>query len=59
MDGEITYTIDEVNQILSNVGVDVTCERCISIAMTGWAFGELHTCGRENGDVIITSGQEI
>lgn len=47
------FTLDEVQQILGNVGVDVTCGVCASIAFTGVGLGE-HTCKTNGTRELIT-----
>jgi hypothetical protein len=39
----LTFSLDEVLQILKNAGVDVTCGACMEVAFTGTTFST-HTC---------------
>ena len=49
-----TYTREEVFQILRNLGHDVECGACMSVAFTGVNI-HAHTCedGRAMPDVVI------
>jgi len=42
-----TFTLPQVLQVLTNVGIDVTCGGCVSLAMTGFG-GYAHKEGCEN-----------
>mgnify|MGYP001596743500 CR=1 FL=1 len=43
---QTTFTLDEVLQVLENVGVDVSCGACAECAFTGSSFSS-HTCKKE------------
>jgi len=45
---EPKFTLDEVEQILRNLGVDVTCGGCMCVAFTG--IGGPHTCRGASAD---------
>jgi hypothetical protein len=40
------FTIDEVMMMFRNLGLDVECGTCMSIAFTGYGTGE-HTCQKK------------
>ena len=52
----LTFSLDEVLQILKNAGVDVTCGACMELAFTGTTLAA-HTCSAENVGEVTTEVQ--
>jgi hypothetical protein len=49
-----TYDLDEVLQILKNVGADISCGECCCIAFTGMSTTR-HTCKDSNNELCEIS----
>ena len=48
----IQFSLDDVLQILKNVGVDPECGACAMIAFTGYGLAR-HTCKRPGYEPLI------
>jgi len=53
---EPTFTLAQVLQVLTNVGIDVTCGGCVSLAMTGFGgYAHMQGCKNTPPEPVIMS----
>lgn len=53
------FTLEQVEEILTNMGHDVTCGTCMEIAFTGGGSGHEHTCNKKICNICGSTDQKL